>query len=147
MDLFLVSLATALAVGNLVNVTWARKYAKVREINIRQGAKLAAAGEAEYHIGVRIRALEDTNIGFHNTILELKREGFEIPAKPPEYEGAPAVEIPREVKNAILEKAQPGEPLFNVLTRQAEDELAVEDSDPEQVATSIAKGSSYTPYE
>ena len=128
------------------------------QIHSKRGQKwrsaLAASREALARSEGRIHHLEDqckmlkTMLdAAHDTIVELRREGFELPPASPELPETRAdFKVPAVVMDAIHGIARPGELLYNQLVAEAQNDLEVEGAKPDDVAQKIAKGSSYSPY-
>ena len=128
------------------------------QIHSKRGQKwrsaLAASREALARSEGRIHHLEDQCTmlktmldAAHETIVELRREGFELPPASPELPERPAsMKVPGVVMEAIHGIARPGELLYNQLVAEAQNDLEVEGAKPDDVAQKIAEGSSYSPY-
>ena len=154
MDLFLVAIITAIAVGNLVDKLWRRRLTVVEKLNADQ-AKVIAGLEVRRELSEEwIHALEETNLrihaelqGAHEVIIELKREGFEIPPSTPQvFEPASSEDLEKVIVDAIAGIAEPGDHAYNQLVADARRDMADEDADADEVAKGIMRGSSYTPY-
>ena len=141
-DLLAVLLAAflAAAVTGQVHRRRAEGYAGQKEQIISlQGSAEALASHVEWLQGHLAAA--------HETIVELKREGFELPAAAASVVDIPeAPKVPTVVMDAIHGIARPGDLLYNQLLAQAETDLAIDGVEAKDVAQKIAKGSSYSPY-
>lgn len=70
-----------------------------------------------------------------DVIVEMRREGFNPGAPATTVETAPAETLPREVRDAIAARAEPGTPLHHELTEDAWKMLQQEKRSVEQVVT------------
>ncbi len=104
----------------------------------------------------RLHGLEQDNMwlkaqldGAHTTILEMRRDGFDLPPAPPLVgEGTKDEPLPIAIRDALEGITQEGDPLFNQILRafRGEMDAANTDEDYLAIAKSITRGSSYTPY-
>ena len=132
----------------IILVVGERRVSKLREeLAGREEKVIAQEGNIEAMAG-DISWLRGHLEGAHQTIVDLKREGFERPSPTPALlevgEGDP---LPHEATDAIDRLGfKPSDPIYGTLLAEAR---VLHDGglDPAAIAERITQGSDYTPYE
>jgi hypothetical protein len=118
---------------------------RLRDEIMSERVKAAGATARAERLDTELQWLRGQLGSAYDTILTLRREGFD----PPRPQDPASVQkpdaLPSEVRKAIESVASPGEALWGQLMRTAGDMLANETS-PKDVAAVIRRGSSMNPH-